>query len=291
MASAAPISSTSTPVSRIRGGDFGPFGPACRRAPIINGTTRTNNNSCTPASAPKNAPVTSRCAPARRSASRSPVTAANGSPERPGVTEAGLPANSRSGAGRPSAASTVGARSTSCRYPSRPVPAEVSQPPCQPPGPSAIATCSRLVGSVSDSPVTTTRERSGRAARTFASVASAFATAFWRVSPTPVTVPRSTTLSTQDDSSSRASAGSAGSYRSTRPNGRAAATAAPDPTATVHRTDSASAPGIAPYGWRSWLARTTPRCWGRFAPMPSGRSSCGASCGQSPVIRWVSQEE
>ena len=40
----------------------------------------------------------------------------------------------------------------------------------------------------------------------------------------------------------------AGAYRSTRPNGRAAATAAPVPTATVQRTDSASEPGTAPQG-------------------------------------------
>ena len=60
-------------------------------------------------------------------------------------------------------------------------------------------------------------------------------------------------LSTQEPSSPAGSAGSAGAYRSTRPNGRAAATAAPGPTATEQRTDSASAPGTAPQGCRSWL--------------------------------------
>ena len=49
--------------------------------------------------------------------------------------------------------------------------------------------------------------------------------------------------STHEDSSDSGLAGSDGSYRSTRPYGRAAATAAPGPTATVQRTDSASAPG------------------------------------------------
>ena len=60
-------------------------------------------------------------------------------------------------------------------------------------------------------------------------------------------------LSTQELSSGPGSAGSSGSYRSTRPNGRAAATAAPGPTATVQRTDSASAPGTAPQVRLSWL--------------------------------------
>jgi hypothetical protein len=48
------------------------------------------------------------------------------------------------------------------------------------------------------------------------------------------------------ENSALGSAGSSASYRSTRPNGRAAAIAAPVPTATVQRTDSASAPGTAP---------------------------------------------
>ena len=67
------------------------------------------------------------------------------------------------------------------------------------------------------------------------------------------------------------SAGSAATYRSTRPIGRAAATAAPGPTATVQRTDSASAPGCAPQGSR-WLCATTSLCSRTLAPDASGRS-------------------
>ncbi len=88
-------------------------------------------------------------------------------------------------------------------------------------------------------------------------------------------------LSTQEPSSPAGSSGSVGAYRSTRPNGRAAATAAPGPTATEHRTDSDSAPGTVPHGSRSWLCRTTLSWSGRFAPMPSGCStvtSTGAHC-------------
>ncbi len=57
---------------------------------------------------------------------------------------------------------------------------------------------------------------------------------------------RSTIESGHSPSSDVGSAGSVETYRSTRPNGRAAAMAAPVPTATVHRTASAKAPGCAP---------------------------------------------
>lgn len=92
-------------------------------------------------------------------------------------------------------------------------------------------------------------------------------------------------LSTQEPSSGAGSSGSSGAYRSTRPNGRAAATAAPEPTATEQRTDSESAPGTAPQDWRCWLYRTTPPWSGRFAPMPSGCSTVTPTAGQAPVPR------
>jgi hypothetical protein len=60
------------------------------------------------------------------------------------------------------------------------------------------------------------------------------------------------------------------------------------PTATVHRTDSASAPGTAPYGSRSEFCCTIAGCWVRFAPMPSGWVSSGAAGGHVPVTRSVS---
>jgi hypothetical protein len=53
------------------------------------------------------------------------------------------------------------------------------------------------------------------------------------------------------------------------------------PTATVHRTDSASAPGTAPYCSRSWLCRTTLRWSGRKAPIPSGRFTSTGTSGQA----------
>ncbi|MCF0097468.1 hypothetical protein B0E54_06344 [Micromonospora sp. MH99] len=64
-------------------------------------------------------------------------------------------------------------------------------------------------------------------------------------------------LSTHEPSSRRGSAGRPAAYLSTRPNGRAAATAAPGPTATEQRTDSDSDPGMVPQGSRCWLYWTT----------------------------------
>ena len=98
-------------------------------------------------------------------------------------------------------------------------------------------------------------------------------------------MPRSTTLRLHCDSRFFASAGSSGSYLSTRPNGRAAAIAAAGPKAYEHRTDSASAPGTAPYGSRSWLFCTTERWSVRSAPIRSGSVSAGAAGSQRlPVV-------
>jgi hypothetical protein len=72
----------------------------------------------------------------------------------------------------------------------------------------------------------------------------------------------------QPDSSPCGWSGSASWYWSTRPEGRAAAIAAPGPTADVQRTASASAPGWAPYGW-SPFHRATSTSWSdRMAPPP-----------------------
>ena len=96
-------------------------------------------------------------------------------------------------------------------------------------------------------------------------------------------------LSTHEASSAAGSSGSVGAYRSTRPNGRAAAIAAPGPTATVQRTDSANAPGIAPQGCRSLLYRTAVCCPGRLAPMPSGCSTVTCGAEQSALTGLPSQ--
>ena len=242
----AATSSTSR-VSTSRGGiGRGPRGPAYRRARRRNGTSAANSTSCATASTVRNPPVTRRCAPASRSASASRETAVARSLGRPAMDTAGCPANSFSGTGRFSAVSAVGARSVSCRYPGREVLDEVSQPAGYP-GPSAMATCSREVRSVSDRPATSTSDRAGRAASTRASAWSACRAATWRsCGEVPMIVPRSTIDRMQVSSSAWGRSGSAAWYRSTRPDARAAATAAPGPTAAVHRTASASAPGWAP---------------------------------------------
>src|SRR6266540_2896034 len=119
---------------------------------------------------------------------------------------AAAPEKSLVGAGRPRAASAVGARSISCRYLDRPVLGELSQPRSYP-GPSAIATCSRDSVSVSARPATSSSERGGRAASTRASVSSTCWTLRWRSGPSPVTVPASTMDSTHEASSSSRLAG------------------------------------------------------------------------------------
>jgi hypothetical protein len=89
-------------------------------------------------------------------------------------------------------------------------------------------------------------------------------------------------LSTHWDNSLAGSAGRTPTYRSTRPNGRAPATAPPGPTATVQRTDSASAPGIAPQASLDRLY-VTRSCWsGSFAPPPDAGSILTSAGGHPP---------
>ena len=93
-------------------------------------------------------------------------------------------------------------------------------------------------------------------------------------------MPRSTIDRTQPDSSPSGCSGSVAWYRSTRPYGRAAAIAAPGPTAAVHRTAWATAPGWVPYGC-SWFSSVMLGSWsGRLAPMPSGLSIRTGRSGQ-----------
>src|SRR5439155_207442 len=103
------------------------------RAPV---TTSTATTAAASAAMPASGPAPDHQA-----------TAASSAAGRPSVRTAGEPTNRLRGAWWPSAASAVGARSTSWRYPERLVD-EVSQPPAYP-GPSAMATCSREVVSVS----------------------------------------------------------------------------------------------------------------------------------------------
>src|SRR5690606_25410606 len=75
--------------------------------------------------------------------------------------------------------------------------------------------------------------------------------------------------------------------RSTRPYERAAATAAPSPTATVQPTEPASAPGTAPHGRSHWLYRTSCSCPGRWAPTPPVYSISTCNGGHGPAGRLV----
>jgi hypothetical protein len=134
---------------------------------------------------------------------------------------------------------------------------------------------------VSETPPTSSSECGGRAATTWASRASTAFAAATRAGPLPATVPRSTIDSTQSANASAALAGSCGLYRSIRPNGRAAAIAAPGPTEVVQRIDSARAPGWAFQG-RSWL-RSMMRCRSSSDRNESARSS--SSLAQSPSVR------
>ncbi len=92
--------------------------------------------------------------------------------------------------------------------------------------------------------------------------------------------------SVHEPSSAVGSVGSTGTYRSTRPNGRAAATAAPGPTATVQRTESASAPGCAPYDWLR-LSVTTLSSSPMSPVKLSGRFTSGSVVMHSPSVLLV----
>ncbi len=63
------------------------------------------------------------------------------------------------------------------------------------------------------------------------------------------------------------------------------ATAAPGRTATVHRTDSARAPGTVPNARSGWLWRTQSGCPPRFAPRASGRLRPVSRLGHRPAAR------